>query len=68
VVECRYKKKERKKERQMMTEFAVWITVNGNDKRIGKVFAHNEREALSLIPQKYKNAGKVFLVAIVIEE
>jgi hypothetical protein len=51
-----------------MKEFAVWLTVNGSDKRIGKVSARNESEALSLVPQKYKNAGKVFLVAIVIEK
>jgi hypothetical protein len=51
----------------VMKEFAVWLTVNGSDKRIGKVFAHNESEAMSLIPQKYRNAGNVFLVPIVIE-
>lgn len=50
-----------------MKEFAVWLTKNDRDVRIGKVTAESEDHAMSLIPEKYFKMGKVGLVEIVIE-
>lgn len=50
-----------------MKTFAVWIVVNGQDRRIGKVTATSESHAYGLVPKKWKDMGKVILVPVVIE-
>jgi hypothetical protein len=50
-----------------MKKFAVYVVVNGNDRRVGTAYGYSKDSAMSKIPQKVRDMGRVYLVPIMVE-
>jgi hypothetical protein len=50
-----------------MKKFAVYVVIDGNDRRVGTAYGYSKDSAMTKIPQKVRDMGRVYLVPIIIE-